>query len=194
MRIKLLFILAAAITCISSAIWYIVPDSIHLLSFSGILFLKGEVWRIITYIFTHTSKTHLFENIVALAAVSFLGYEFGLKEKEFLWYFFAASIIIALTSIAIVPTFIIAGASLGIYGVIGALSIKGSSFISKLTLIPIFAVSIFFKDIITVVTCPACEINAMQTAFHLSGFIAGIFLVTIPTKFKNKKNILQEKT
>lgn len=189
--IKSVFIFSLLIALISTLIYLLFPNSLEIFSFSGVKFISGEVWRIATFPFAHISLTHLIENIIAIAAVSFLAYEFGLKGKQFLLYFLAVSFIVALADAFLFPLLIIAGASLGVYGIIGALSIKGSNFIPKLYLIPLLGISIFFKYFLTLINCPDCPINLPQTLFHFSGFVVGIFLIYIPKKFKSKKRILK---
>jgi len=190
MKINPIFIFSIIIALISTFIFLIIPDSLEIFAFSGIKFISGEVWRIVTFPFTHISLNHLIENIIAIAAVSFLGYEFGLKGKQFLFYFIAVSFIIALADAFIFPLLIIAGASLGLYGIIGVLSIKGSNFIPKLYLIPLLGSSIFLKYFLTLLNCPTCSITP-QTLFHFSGFLVGISLIYIPKRFKSKKYILK---
>lgn len=190
MKVKPIFILSGLIAVLSTMIYFSIPNSIDLLSFSGVKFLTGEVWRIATFSFTHSSLNHLLENIIAIAVVSFLAYEFGLRGKQFLLYFIAVSFIVAIADALLFPLLIIAGASLGVYGVIGALSIKGSNFIPKLYLIPLLGASIFIKFFFKFISCPTCDITLKQEMFHFSGFLVGIFLFSVPAMFKNKKQIL----
>ncbi len=192
MKIKPVFICAAMIVFISSAIHFLVPNSIELFALSGVKFMAGEFWRILTFSFTHLSSNHLIENLIAIGIVSILGYEFGLQGKQFLIYFAATSIIVALTDIFFFPLLVIAGASLGTYGILGALSIKGSNFVPKRYLIPLLGLSIFLKSILSAISCPSCEGEVSQSLFHFSGFVTGIFLFYIP-RFKNKKYIIKQK-
>ena len=192
MKIKSLFIYATLLALICSIIFFFVPNAIKLFSFSGISFFKGEVWRIITFTVTHISINHFIENIVAIGAVAFLSYEFGLRGKEFITYFFAISITVAIADAFLFPSLIIAGASLGLYGLIGVLSIRGSNFMPKLILIPLLGSSIFLKYVLTLLNCPSCSPNISQVLFHFSGFVVGICLVTLPKRFKSKRSILKE--
>ena len=192
MKNKLIFIIPISIILISALIFFLVPNSLEILSFSGSKFISGEYWRLLTFSFTHVTPTHLFENIIAISLVGFLGYEFGLRGKLFLTYFLAISFTIALVNSLLFPLLIIAGASLGIYGVLGVLSIKGSNFIPKLYLIPLLGASIFLKYILTLFSCPTCDNDISQTLFHFSGFLTGLVLIYIPKKFSlsKKRNIL----
>ncbi len=188
---KKIFIISAILSIIFIAIFFFFPNSQILLSFSGIKFLAGEFYRLITFSFVHVNFLHLIENIIALSLITLLGYEFGLKGKKFILYFFLVSITIALASAFFVPVLVIAGASLGIYGILGALSIKGSNFIPKNILIPIFIISIFYKVILDLFSSQEIT-NLDQTLFHLSGFFAGIMFFILP-RFKKKKYILLRK-
>ena len=188
---KKIFIISAILSIIFIAIFFFFPNSQILLSFSGIKFLAGEFYRLITFSFVHVNFLHLIENIIALSLITLLGYEFGLKGKKFILYFFLVSITIALASAFFVPVLVIAGASLGIYGILGALSIKGSNFIPKNILIPIFIISIFYKVILDLFSSQEIT-NLDQTLFHLSGFFTGLVFFILP-RFKKKKHILLNK-
>ena len=190
MKFKPLFIISLSLIIISILTFFLVPNSLELFAFSGAKFFSGEFWRIITFSVTHVSLNHLLENIIAISVISFLGYEFGLKGKSFIAYFIGVSLIIAMADAFLFPLLIMAGASLGIYGVLGVLSIKGSNFIPKLYLMPLMGASIFFKYFLSFISCPSCSNDITQSLFHLSGFITGIFLFYTPRKFKKKEYIL----
>jgi len=190
MKINTVFISAFCIALASVLIFILVPNSIYFLAFSGNSFFSGEFWRLVTFSFTHVNVSHLIENGIALFLVSFLGYEFGLKGRQFLIFFFSVSFIVALTDAFLYPWAIIAGASLGIYGVLGALSLHGSPFISRFYLVPLLGLSVFIKALLGFFSCSTCVPDLSQTVFHFSGFLAGIFLFYAPRIFKKKKYIL----
>ncbi|MBI4155409.1 rhomboid family intramembrane serine protease [Candidatus Woesearchaeota archaeon] len=189
---KKIFLVTGILVFIFLVVFSFFPNSQNLLSFSGIKFLSGEFYRIITFPFVHVNISHLIENLIAITLVSFLGYEFGLRGKEFVSYFFLVSILIALGDAFLFPLFVIAGASLGIYGVLGALSIKGSNFIPKKVLIPVFIISILYKLILDVLSSETIT-NLDQTMFHLSGFFAGMIFFVLPRFKKRKRILLREK-
>ncbi|MEK6922985.1 MAG: rhomboid family intramembrane serine protease [Nanoarchaeota archaeon] len=190
MKIKPIFFISIAIAFASLVIFFI-PYSLKMFAFSGTKFFSGEFWRLITFSFAHVNASHLFENVVVIVLVSILGYEFGLSGKLFLLFFLGVSFLVAILDAIIFPLLVIAGASLGIYGVAGALSIKGSNFIPKRYLIPLLGVTVFFTYFFGSFTCAECSRDFVQALFHFSGFLTGIILVYIPRKFKNKKYVLR---
>jgi len=189
MNIKPIFIPPLSIILICIIIFLIVPNAAEIFSFSGIKFLKGEVWRILTFSFTHINLDHLIENSIVLMVVALLAYEFGLRGKLFITYFSLVSILIALLDLFLFPSIIIAGASLGIYGVLGGLSMKGSHFISRTYILSLFGITIFLRSILDFLTKTSFTVS-IQSLLHFSGFIVGIALVSIPRKFKKEKHIL----
>ncbi|MFH1592130.1 MAG: rhomboid family intramembrane serine protease [Candidatus Woesearchaeota archaeon] len=191
MRIKSVFLISFGIVLVSLFIFFLIPGALEIFSFSGKTFLSGEFWRLITFSFVHITTLHLIENIVAIALVSFLAYEFGLAGRSFVVFFIAVSFVIALADAFMFPLLVIAGASLGIYGVLGVLSIKGSNFVPKVYLIPLLGASVFLKYLLTLFTGSGSYSDLPQTLFHFSGFVTGLFLFYIPRKFKKRKYVLK---
>ncbi len=187
---KYLTATAAIIIAIVSILFFFIPNSLELFSFSGIKFLSGELWRLLTFSFTHISGSHLKENLIALGVVALLAKEFGFPSKLFMALFLITSILVALLEATIFPTLIIAGASLGIYGVLGSLSMKGTPAISSRWLIIILGLSVFVKYAIDAFTCHSCAQDQLltQSWFHFFGFVAGI-AIFYPIK-KKKIHIL----
>ena len=74
------------------------------------------------------------------------------------------------------PFIIIAGASLGIYSILGSISVKGSNFFPRSALIVMFVASIFLGYVINLITCTDC-VNKnifIQSMFHFFGLLAGM--------------------
>ncbi len=184
---KQVFILSAIIVIIS-IIFFFISNALSLFSFSGETFFRGEFWRLITFPFVHINSAHLIENIIALAVMSLLAFEFGLKGIDFIGVFLLSGIIIALADSFLFPTILIAGLSMGIYAVLGSLSIKGSNFIPKYALVPLLGLSAFLKYLFNVFDKQLLQ----SSSFHFSGFAIGIALFYLFAKLKKKKRILQE--
>ncbi len=190
MKLKSVFIASSILIAFIAFIFVFVPNAVDVLSFSGLSFFSGELWRLFTFSFTHVNLQHLLENIISIFLVAFLGYEFGLNGKSFFFFFIVASFIVALVDAFLLPSLVLAGASLGIYGIVGALSIKGSNFIPKLYLIPLLGLSVFVKYLLVAFIYPS-SFELEQTFFHFSGFLTGILLFYVPRTFKKKRYILQ---
>jgi len=165
------------ILVISIASFFMLPESVELLAFSGKALFNLEIWRILTFPFAHISITHLLENILGLSMVTILAYELRLKWHDYFAAFFLTGILIALPEGIFLPSLVIAGASLGIYAILGTLSIKGSNYIPKKYSIPLIGGSVFLSILykyFTSTEIPIIEIAS--SSFHLLGFVGGIAL------------------
>jgi membrane associated rhomboid family serine protease len=182
----LIFILTGVIIIICCGVFFLVKDSLQRFSFSGASFFKGEFYRLITFPFTHVSLNHLLENIVAITITCVIGFELGLRDMYVVYCFLLSSFIVALTEAFFFPLLVITGASLGIYAILGAVSVADSHFIPKYVLIPLLGVSVFIKYLLSF----SHEI-LQQSLFHFAGFGCGISLVFLFSKLKKKKRVLQ---
>jgi membrane associated rhomboid family serine protease len=184
--INLNFIVAGTIAALCCLSFFLVPNSLALFSFSGEFLFKGEVWRLLTFPFVHVNLDHFIENMVALGITSLLAFELGLRGTHFMYCFLLSGIIIALSDAFLFPSFVIAGASLGIYAVLGQISIQGSNFIPKFVLIPLLGLSVFVKNLFSGFMPDLLN----QSLFHFAGFAAGLGLF-FAFRIKAKKRILQ---
>jgi membrane associated rhomboid family serine protease len=180
------FIAAGTIAILCCITFFLVPNSLALFSFSGKFLFQGEVWRLLTFPFAHVNLNHLIENIVALGITSLLAFELGLRGTNFIYCFLLSSFIVALSDAFLFPSYVIAGASLGIYAVLGQISIQGSNFIPKFVLIPLLGLSAFIKNLFSGFMPDLLQ----QSLFHFSGFIIGIGLF-YAFRIKAKKRILE---
>ena len=196
-RIREVFVLLAislSIIISSTLVFFLVADSPNLLAFSGETFLSGEFWRIFTFPFIHVSFDHLIENVFSLFVITMLAYELGLRGKYFTASFFLSGFIIAVADLFLFPAILIAGASLGIYAVLGSLSIKGSNFIPKYIIIPAFALTALVMPLISMMSSPVLnDIMTKSMMFHLSGFAAGIFLFYAFIKLRSRVKVFTGK-
>jgi membrane associated rhomboid family serine protease len=178
---------------ISLLAFLFIPNAVNLLSFSGDLFLQGDVWRFITFPFTHLNLQHLFENLVALGVTSLLAYEVGIRGKQFTYVFLGASLLLALTTFLFMPLIVIAGASAGIFALLGSITRKGTEFISQWLFVPLISSSVFVKLFISFFSMSWREALYPQFLLHFLGFIYGIiiFSVIIYYRSNNVKKILQ---
>jgi len=172
-----IFIYACVITLVSCISFFLISGSLSLMAFSGEMFYYSfEFWRIITFPFIHVDIGHLLQNIAAIGVITFLAYEVNLGAAIYLGSFFTVSLLIALIAGAVVPAIIIAGLSMGIYAIIGAISIKGSNFIPKKIIIPLFAAAAFIEPVVSMFEASVVR----SSAFHMLGFILGIaFIITV---------------
>ena len=107
---KQIFILSVIIIIMSLIAFFLIPNSLNIFSFSGETFFQGQVWRLLTFPFTHIGLSHLVENIVALTVTLLLAFELGLRGKEFIAVFLLSGIVIALMDAFLFPALLIASA------------------------------------------------------------------------------------
>ncbi len=179
---------------IISAILFLIPNSLQKFAFSGQYLFNGEFWRLVTFNFTHINFIHLIENIIALVVAALLAYELDLRGNYFIIAFLLSAVTIALAEAMFFPLIIIAGASLGIYAILGSVSVKGSNFFPRSALIIMFVASIFLGYVINLITCTDC-VNKnifIQSIFHFFGLLAGMltFYFYLQYQKSTKKSLL----
>ncbi len=183
---KQVFIISAMMAFISLAAFFI-PNSLSLYAFSGRLFFQGEAWRIITFPFVHVNFEHLIENVLTLMLTSLLAFEFELKGTQFLAVFMISIAAIALADSFLMPSTLIAGLSLGVYSILGFLSMKGSNFIPWYVIVPLLGLSPFLRYIVA----PLDNAGITQSLFHFSGFWMGIGVFYLFRISSKRKRVLQ---
>ncbi|MBI2670836.1 rhomboid family intramembrane serine protease [Candidatus Woesearchaeota archaeon] len=166
---------------LSIGIFFFVENAQQNLSFVGKKFFSGEIWRIVTFNFVHLSLSHLIGNVIAFIITTMLSFEVGLKSEYFIMLFFVSATSIALIEGIFFPGLIIAGASLGIYSILGGISISGRRLIPLYFFLPLIVLSIFlnkfFLDTVTF----------FEIIFHFFGFLSGLLLYYGIVKYINKK-------
>lgn len=179
---NILLSVSLGIFIIAIGVFFFVPDHGHdFLSFSGEKFFSGEVWRIVTFNFVHVDVVHLIGNVIALFITTLLAIEVGFTKDYFLLLFFVSSMFIALIEGLILPTLIIAGASLGLYSVLGGVSYEGRRLIPIYIFVPLIGFSIFLNPVFS-----STE-KLVQSIFHFFGFISGLVLYFAIVRFINTK-------
>ena len=164
------------------AVYVSLPQATFLLGFSGVSFFAGEIWRIVSFPLVHVSNAHMLENIVALFIVLLLSYEFSFSLKELAFYFFATNLIVAFVTGIIFPSFFIVGASLGLYAVLGALSLKGKEYIPQ----PVFFIVFLTIIIGNIIFNMLRGVTIAQPMYHAAGFIVGSVLCYLKSRVKTK--------
>ena len=161
-------------------VYVALPNAIELLGFSGTAFLSGEFWRIITFPFVHVSNAHLVENLLALFILTLLAYEFKMKVRAFISLFFLSGILLAFFGGLIYPYLVIVGASLGVYSIFGALTIKGQDYIPRYILPSLFA----FFIIMNIVYNYFVGESFVQPIYHAIAFVVGAGLFSLGKRAK----------
>lgn len=130
--------------------------------------MNGEFWRLFTFSFVHLNINHLIGNVIAFIVTAMLTLEIGLKSEYFMILFFSSALVIALIQGMFLPTLIIAGASLGIYSILGGISIAGKELISIYIFAPLVLLSIFLTSIFS------GNNDFFEAFFHFFGFLFGL--------------------
>jgi len=167
-------------------IFVIVPNALELFGFSGQSFFAGEFWRILSFPFAHVSSLHLLENLIAMFILILLAKEFNLGWQAFALIFFSSGVIIALFSGIIYPYLLIAGSSLGIFSVFGALAFKDKELLPCCIIPAFFGIIIFLNFIYNIYVGE----GVAQPIYHAAGFVVGAALFQIKS-VRRRKRILQ---
>ncbi len=176
-----MIVLPVAILATIILVFTLVPDSVGIMAFSGLLFLKGEVWRLLTFTFAHANAAHLVENIASLVVASLLAYEAGLGVNEYLTAIGIAIVMVAAIDLFFFPSLVVVGASAAVFAIYGAFAMKGSYFVNRSWMIPLLGVTALAKYGTALATGSVTEGLAFQTLLHFTGFAAGICAMFIAT-------------
>jgi len=187
----LLIISSLIVITLSLAVFFAFPQAVDTLAFSGETFFAGELWRLLTFPFVHVNLSHLLENIAALVIITILGFQMGLNGKQFLACFVGASLLIAITEAPLLPTLLIAGASVGILSVSGFLSLRGKKYIPAFILIPLFILPVVFQFIFNIFRQGTSFILTMGLLLHIAGFVLGILFFFARRLLRKDRSILQ---
>ncbi len=168
-----------AIIAINSLLFLLVPDrSIFMFNMDKFM---TEPWRFLTFQFFHVSSMHLIENIAALIFVGFIAIELGLSFRKFLLVYFVSIFIVIFPLAILFSQNTIAGNSMGIFGVMGLLLIKGRRLIPQKLSFPIFLFIIFSLTLFSFVSCGPCYEDVFKSdVFHFFGFACGVLMTRMP--------------
>ena len=161
-RIFLLFLIIGLV--VVYVLVFMIPDSADKLALIPEKVKVGEIWRMLTYQFTHLNEVHLIENMVGVVLAALLALELSVSTKKFaLTYFTGGSI--AILPLWFASPFIALGASAAIFAIFGFLSLA----IKKINITPWWIVVFFI-----IITSASMAFNVKQGLAHLSGFVYGI--------------------
>jgi len=188
-RTVALGIISASIAITSMLVFYGIPNAVEKLAFSGKLLFSGGVHRFFTFPFVHVNSSHLFQNMIALGVAFLLTMEIELLRSHYLISFFGSSAMIALANLVAFPAVLIAGASVGVYAVFGAIAARGSNFIPRKSLIILLSVPVLGH----VVYSAASSGAIMQAVLHGAGFFIGLVALLITKRIQEpaRKRILE---
>lgn len=116
-----------------------------------------EPWRFLTFMFTHDGWEHLLMNLTALALVGALALGLGLSGLSFAAVFIVVGPLTVLPAILLSSPYTFVGASAGISGLFGAISVKMKRY-------GFSAIPFFILFAIALTATPAAEVMYSQSA------------------------------
>ena len=201
MKIKLkpILLLVGALAIVYAGI-FLLPNHIEALALIPEKFFSGEIWRLVTFQFTHLSELHLFENIAGVLLVGFLATELKIATSDFSFVYFLSGSLAPLPIFTVV-SFAALGASAAIYGALGLILLEATKFSIKISYVAVALIAaIFLQSGLMLfsygVSCEGLLFNLKQAATHFSGLIfgLGIFFLITKTRWnltKKKRQILR---
>jgi membrane associated rhomboid family serine protease len=192
-----ILVFAAALTAIYIGIFF-VPGRVEKLSLSPEKVF--EVWRFITYPFTHLNSRHLIENIIGLGIVAFIARELKIIFSDFSSAYLSSGFLSVLP-VWVIMSFTALGASNAIFGGFGLITQNVRKFKIKPWYIIILLAFVIFTGSITSYFFYGSRskefiLAARQSLAHFSGLMFGIgsffFLSRIkPLITKRKRHVLR---
>jgi len=159
-----------------------------------------EVWRFITYSFTHLNTKHLIENIIGLSLIAFIAREVKTTFSDFSSTYLSSGFL-SVIPVWLIMSFTALGASNAIFGGFGLITQNVKKFqIKSWYIIVLLTVIIFLSSIINYFSYGSRSEQfaaaIKQSLAHFSGLVFGIgfffFLDKIkPIITKRKRHILR---
>ncbi len=160
----------------------------------------SEIWRFITYSFTHLNARHLIENIIGLSLVAFIARELKTVFSDFSSTYLSSGFLSAIP-IWIIMQFTALGASNAIFGGFGLITQDVKKFkIKSWYVIVLLTIIIFLNSFVNYfsygIGSEQFDAAIKQSLAHFSGLVFGIgfffFLSKIkPILTKRKRHVLR---
>ena len=138
--------------------------------------VQDEPWRFLTFMFTHGGIGHLLTNLIGLILVGFLAWEMGIRSSAFLAVFVGVGILTVAPVVLLSSPYIFAGASAGVAGLFGAISVEFKRY--GFPVLPIFAIFAlaFAAPLMVEAWYAGSAVATMQAFMHLFALILGASL------------------
>ena len=167
-------IIFAGILIIAYVAVFLIPDHVNKFALIAEKVYSGELWRFLTYPFTHLNLSHLVQNIIGLAIVTMLVLELKIPFSDFSITYFITGFFAALPLWMII-NFVALGASAAIFGAFGFASMKFKEFNIKPIYVILALTAAIFSSFFLNLSVPNSQ-NLLQALAHFSGLAAGIGL------------------
>ena len=162
---------------VSISIAWFWPDTtsrLATLAFSGVTLWQGEIWRLVTFLVTHVSLSHLVENVVALVLVTTLAWQLSLPGRAYVAAFIGTSWLVALVEAPLWPELPLAGASVGLLGIVGVTLVAARQWLPLWVTIPLLSAVISAQQGYVVWQTGFSVMAMVGLAAHLLGLWAGV--------------------
>ncbi len=157
------YLVSPSVIVIVSLLMILLPVSTMMYAFQGTAFLSGDWWRLLTFPFVHVDFTHLGQNMIALLFSTALAFELAMGWFSYSIIFAGANFFLAVLAIVFFPEAYLAGASFGIYAVMGGLGLQKNPYVKSSTL--------FFILLVAALAGLATQTNS--ASLHVLGFGMG---------------------
>lgn len=192
-----ILIFAAALIIIYISIFFI-PNSVD--KFALVPEKTYEVWRFVTYSFTHLNTRHLIENAIGLVLVAFIAFELKTAFSDFSSSYLSSSFL-SVIPIWSIMSFTTLGASNAVFGGFGLISRETKKYnIKGWIIVMVLTILIFIQSFTTYFSYGFRSeqfIAAIkQSLAHFSGLMFGVgffflLLKVKPILTKRKRYVLR---
>lgn len=187
MKPRILFLTIAL--CIIFVFIFFIPAHVENFALIYEKVVSGEIWRFITYQFSHLDLGHLIENLIGILLVGIIAAELKIEINDFSIIYFLAGTF-AIIPIWLLMKFTALGASAAIYAVFGIIAFQAKEFEIKTWHVFLFlTLIIFLKSFFQFFNCGFCKdfiLVFRQAMSHFSGLIFGFFGFILLRKIKYK--------
>lgn len=173
------YLISPAVVAVVSLLMFLLPAGAVLYAFQANAFLAGEWWRIASFPFVHVDWNHFTQNMIALSFSAALAFELSMSASAYSIIFAGANISLAILAIIFFPQTYLAGASFGVYAVMGGLGLQKN---------PYLKLPVLF-GILSGVALIGLLSQTKSAFFHVLGFSLGSAIFLIKNTTQRKKGV-----
>ncbi len=166
------YLITPGVIAVISVMMILLPASALVYSFQGQAFFAGDFYRILSFPFVHVNFAHLAQNMAAILITAALAYELAFSAFSYSLIFSAANMLLAVVAIFFFPQTYLAGASFGVYAVMGGLGLQKNPYLSRKFLFAVLLATLVIGSLTM----------SKSTNFHILGFGIGTVLFLLTNK------------
>jgi len=173
------YLVSPGVIAIVSLLMLLLPASTLVYAFQGTAFLTGEWWRMASFPFVHVDLSHFAQNMLALSFSAALAFELSMSVSAYSIIFASANAVLALLATIFFPETYLAGASFGVYAVMGGIGLQKNPYL-KLPLL---------FGILSGIALIGLLSQTKSAFFHVLGFSVGSAIFLIKNSTQRKKGV-----